>query len=168
MILTVHPNRHAEWNGRAMKCAVGRSGFSTIKREGDGATPIGVFPLREVFFRADRLAEPKTALPCRSLTELDGWCDDPADPQYNRLITRPYAASHECMMRDDALYDLVVVLGYNDDPVVTGLGSAIFLHVAGPAYAATEGCVALALADLRQIVAEMRPDDKIDIRPEYA
>ncbi|MDA0651652.1 MAG: L,D-transpeptidase family protein [Proteobacteria bacterium] len=165
MNLTIHPDGRAVWNNRVMRCAVGRSGLSTNKREGDGGTPVGDFPVREVFYRADRLARPPTKLPCRPLQDADGWCDDPADPRYNRPVTLPCAASHEEMMRRDGLYDLVVVLGYNDDPIVAGLGSAIFLHVAAPDFAATEGCVALALADLQEVVAALRPGDRIAIRP---
>ena len=165
MILTIYPDRRAEWKGRMMRCAVGRSGFSANKREGDGATPVGCFPMREIFFRADRIAEPKTELPCRPLTKFDGWCDDPADPLYNRPVTLPYAASHEEMMRLDGLYDLVIVLGYNDDPPISGMGSAIFLHVAAPDFTPTEGCIALSLADLREVAAGVRQGDEIDILP---
>ena len=133
------------------------------KREGDGATPVGDFPVREVFYRADRLARPPTNLPCRPLAKADGWCDDPADSHYNRRITLPYAASHEEMMRHDGLYDLVVVLGYNDEPVTAGLGSAIFLHVATPDFAPTEGCVALALPNLLAVIAGFQAGDRIKI-----
>jgi len=165
MNLVIHPDLRAEWDGRFMRCAVGRSGFSANKREGDGATPIGDFPARQVFYRADRLPRPATSLPCRPLVEAVGWCDDPADPRYNRLVLLPYTARHEEMMRPDGLYDLVVVLGYNDDPVIAGLGSAIFLHVASAEFAPTEGCVALALPDLQAVVAEMKPGDGIRILP---
>lgn len=165
MILIIHPDQRAEWRDRMMRCAIGRSGLAVNKREGDGTTPVGDFPVREVFYRADRVAKPKTKLPCRALLSTDGWCDDPADPRYNCPVTLPYAASHENMMRDDGLYDLVVVLGYNDDPVTAGLGSAIFLHVAAPGYSPTEGCVALALFDLQEVVAGLQPGDKIRILP---
>lgn len=165
MDLIIYPDRRAEWNGRLMRCAIGRTGFLLDKREGDGATPIGVYPVREVFFRADRVAIPSTALPCRPLVEGDGWCDDPTDAQYNKHITLPYAASHEVLMRADNLYDLVVVLGYNDDPVIVGKGSAIFLHVASPDYDPTEGCVALGLTDIQSIVTELQPGDRICILP---
>lgn len=165
MNLVIHPDRRAEWNNRMMRCAIGRSGFSAGKREGDGATPIGSFPVRQVFYRADRVATPSTNLPCRPLVEIDGWCNDPADPRYNCRVTLPYAASHEEMTRKDELYDLVVVLGYNDYPVIAGLGSAIFLHVAAPDFAPTEGCVALALSDLQAVVADFQLGDQIKIIP---
>lgn len=165
MSLTIHPDLYAEWNGRMLRCAVGHSGFSANKREGDGTTPIGNFPVRDVLFRADRIAKPATKLSCRSLSEADGWCNDPADPHYNHLVTLPYAASHETMMRPDELYDLVVVLGYNDNPVIAGLGSAIFLHVAAPDFVPTEGCIALTLVNLQAIVAEFGTGDTVKILP---
>jgi L,D-peptidoglycan transpeptidase YkuD (ErfK/YbiS/YcfS/YnhG family) len=93
----------------------------------------------------------------------DGWCDDPQDPAYNCAVRIPYPASAERMWRDDELYDLVVVLGYNDAPVVAGAGSAIFLHVARPDYAPTEGCIGLALADLVELLAIVAPGDVVQV-----
>lgn len=138
-----------------MRCAIGRSGMiaSAHKREGDGASPVGVWPLRRVYFRADRLSAPRTGLPVQALSPDDGWCDSPDDPHYNRPVRHPYGASAERLWRDDAVYDVIVVLGHNDDPVVPGGGSAIFLHVAHADYRPTEGCIALALPDLLQVLA---------------
>lgn len=143
-----------EWRGRRWRCVLGKGGVRADKREGDGATPVGCFPLRRVFYRPDRLAPPVTALPVAALSPHDGWCDDPAHPDYNRHVRLPHPARHEAMWRDDGLYDVVVVLGYNDDPPIPGLGSAIFMHVARPDGQGTEGCVALPLADLLEIVKD--------------
>jgi L,D-peptidoglycan transpeptidase YkuD (ErfK/YbiS/YcfS/YnhG family) len=159
MNLIAHAGGYAEWNGRRMRCALGRTGITADKREGDGATPAGTFPFRQVLFRADRIAPPATILPSRPLVESDGWCDDPAHPLYNRPVTLPFTAGHETLMRADALYDVIVVLGHNDAPVVPGRGSAIFLHVAAPDFAPTEGCLALARDDLLAVLAECRPGD---------
>ena len=132
MEITVLPSGHLTWNGQRVRCALGRGGIRADKREGDGATPAGVFPLRRVFYRADRLSAPQTSLPVQALDPADGWCDEAADPAYNRLIKKPFDASHEKLWRDDSVYDVIVELGYNDDAPVAGLGSAIFLHVAKP------------------------------------
>ena len=137
----------------AWRCAIGRGGIRAGKQEGDGATPVGVLPLRRVFYRADRVAAPACRLPVEPLSPADGWCDDPADAAYNRRVTLPHPARHEHLWRDDGLYDLVGVLGWNDAPVVRGRGSAIFLHLARPDLAPTEGCVALAGRDLRAALA---------------
>ena len=165
MNLKVHPDLRAEWNNKTMQCAVGRAGFTLNKREGDGATPIGIYPVREAFYRADRIPGPMTKLKCRPLSNADGWCDDDSDALYNQHVSLPYKAGHEKMMRQDGLYDLVVVIGYNDDPVVVGLGSAIFLHVAAPDFSPTEGCVSLARDDLVTLVGELQPGDGIEILP---
>lgn len=92
-----------------------------------------------------------------------GWCDDPASPAYNRLVRLPFAKSHETMWRDDHLYDLLVELAFNDAPPVPGKGSAIFLHVAAPGYAPTQGCIALKLSDLRRVVATLHPGSTIKV-----
>ncbi len=139
--------------GVTYRAALGRGGVRADKQEGDGATPAAQLPLRRVFYRADRIAKPRTPLPVEPLARSDGWCDDVSDRAYNTHITRPFAARHEMLWRDDPLYDVCVVLGWNDAPVVRGRGSAIFLHLARPDYAPTEGCVALALRDLLQLLA---------------
>jgi len=130
------------------RCALGRGGVAKKSGEGDGITPLGRFPLRRVFYRPDRLEKPATGLDVMALEEHHGWCDDPLDAAYNTLIMRPFAARHETLWRDDALYDIIIETGYNDAPVIPGKGSAIFIHIAKPDYAPTEGCVALKKADL--------------------
>jgi L,D-peptidoglycan transpeptidase YkuD (ErfK/YbiS/YcfS/YnhG family) len=133
-------------------CAICKGGSTREKREGDGATPIGCWPMRRVLFRPDRVAAPVTVLPASPLSPEDGWCDDPGDTRYNQPVRLPYAGRHERLWREDGLYDILVVLGHNDSPPVAGHGSAIFLHVAGPGYAPTEGCVALAIPDLLTVL----------------
>jgi L,D-peptidoglycan transpeptidase YkuD (ErfK/YbiS/YcfS/YnhG family) len=126
-------------------------------------TPAGRYPLRRVLYRADRLPTPTSALPVAALAPDDGWCDDPADAAYNRPVKLPYGGRHERLWRDDGLYDVIVVIGHNDDPVVPGRGSAVFLHVAGPGYPPTDGCVALALRDLLELLAAVSRDDHLVI-----
>lgn len=157
--ITVRSDGWLRADGRRWRCALGRSGVRQDKREGDGATPVGRFPLRRLLYRRDRLATPPaTTLPCTVIARDDGWCDEPADPAYNGPVRLPCTASHEILWREDGLYDVVVVVGHNDDPPVPGLGSAIFLHVARPDYGPTEGCVALALDDLLDLLRVCGPD----------
>jgi L,D-peptidoglycan transpeptidase YkuD (ErfK/YbiS/YcfS/YnhG family) len=144
---------HFRWAGRDFRCALGRAGASAPKREGDGATPLGLLPLRRVLYRADRGPPPRAAVPVEPLAPSDGWCDDPADAAYNRPVTLPFTAGHEQLWRADEVYDIIGVLGWNDAPVRRGLGSAIFLHLARPNFAPTEGCIALSLPDLRTVLA---------------
>ena len=154
-----------DWGKGARLCAIGRAGIGVKRAEGDGMTPLGIHPVRRVLYRADRIAAPATKLSLAALAPDDGWCDAPGDGAYNTKIKRPYPASHEALWREDALYDLLVVLGFNDDPVVPGKGSAIFLHVARPDYGPTEGCIALALGDLSALVAALQPGDTVTITP---
>ena len=163
MDIAVYPDNRLVIGALEMRCALGAAGVTRAKREGDKATPAGRFPLRRVLYRPDRTAPPGTALPVAAMKPEDGWCDAPGDPRYNAPVTLPYAASHERLWREDGVYDIVVVLGYNDDPPVAGKGSAIFMHVARPGYAPTEGCVALALPDLKAVLARCGPGDCIDI-----
>ena len=135
------------------RAALGRGGVRGDKREGDGATPVGVLPLRNVLFRPDRGAAPPCVVPVRAMAADDGWCDDPVNPAYNQAVRLPFPASAEALWRDDTIYDIIGVLGWNDSPVVPGRGSAIFLHVARPDYPPTDGCVALAPDHLRRVLA---------------
>ncbi len=151
-----------DWGAGKRPCAVGRGGIGVKGGEGDGITPVGRFAIRRVLYRADRVSL-RTALPASAIAEDDGWCDAPNDPAYNTPVKLPCAASHERLWREDRLYDVVVVLGFNDDPVIAGKGSAIFLHVARPDYGPTEGCVALALPDLSELLAKLSPGDAIRI-----
>ncbi|MFV3074000.1 L,D-transpeptidase family protein [Niveispirillum fermenti] len=154
---------HLSWNGGQARCALGRGGIRQDKREGDGATPVGAFALRRVLYRADRQARPRTGLPVSTIGPDDGWCDDPAHPDYNRPVTLPFAASHERMWMERGVYDIVVVLGHNDDPPVPGLGSAVFLHLTGPDYGPTAGCVAVQPDDMLALLTAAGPGDRIVI-----
>ena len=70
-------------------------------------------------------------------------------------MTLPHPARHERLWRDDAVYDVIVELGYNDDPPVAGRGSAIFFHCAREGLAPTAGCVALRQADMRRLLPRL-------------
>jgi L,D-peptidoglycan transpeptidase YkuD (ErfK/YbiS/YcfS/YnhG family) len=163
MDLIVEAGGRARWGGRAMRCALGRGGIAAAKREGDGATPAGRHVFRQAFYRPDREAAPATRLPVAPLGPTDGWCDDPGHADYNRKVALPHRARCESLWRADGVYDLIVALGYNDDPVVPGAGSAIFLHLARPDFSPTEGCVALARDDLLAVLAEAAPGDGVRV-----
>jgi len=144
--------------GLRVRCALGRSGIRRDKHEGDGATPSGRHRLVAVLYRPDRLDAPRTPLPVLPIARNSGWCDDPHDRRYNRLVRLPCAAGHEDLWRSDRLYDLVVVLDYNLATPKLGKGSAIFLHVAAPGLTPTAGCVAIELPILRRLLALSGPD----------
>jgi L,D-peptidoglycan transpeptidase YkuD (ErfK/YbiS/YcfS/YnhG family) len=146
-------------------CALGRSGMipADAKREGDGASPMGTYAFRQVYYRPDKVSAPMSGVPVAMLKPDYGWCDDAESAHYNKLVRLPFGPSHEKMWRDDDVYDVVVVIGHNDTPVVKGLGSAIFLHVAREGFTPTEGCVALTLPDLTRFLRQVGPDDMIKI-----
>ena len=136
----------------AFTCNIGPAGITYSKSEGDGATPAGRWPMRYVMYRADRVVRPITGLPVEKILPESGWCDDPASRDYNRPVQLPCAHSHEKLWRDDHVYDLIVVLGHNDNPAIPGKGSAVFMHLSRPDGSATQGCIALAQAHLRQVL----------------
>ena len=148
-----------------VRCALGRSGRRVVKREGDGATPVGTWRFIGVFYRADRVARPRTTLPIQALKPDDGWCDAVGDRNYNRHVRQPYAASAERMWRSDHLYDLVIVIGHNRHCRVQGLGSAVFLHLCRPGYQPTEGCIALTQHDLRRLLSAIGHNTRLRIEP---
>jgi L,D-peptidoglycan transpeptidase YkuD (ErfK/YbiS/YcfS/YnhG family) len=146
-----------------LPCALGRTGRTFSKREGDGGTPSGCWRPLIVLYRADRVARPRTGLPVRPIRPSDGWCDAPGDGNYNRVVRHPYPASAERLWRQDALYDLIVVLDHNQRPRIQGAGSAIFMHVARTGYQPTEGCVALSHRHLLHVLARMSDRTRLRI-----
>lgn len=144
-------------------CALGRSSITHAKREGDGASPVGRFRLLQGFYRADRGSRPRSGLRLTPIRPQDGWCDDPGDRSYNRPVRLPYPARHEAMWRDDGLYDVVLDLDWNRGPIRKGRGSAIFLHLAKPGFAPTEGCVAVEPRMMARLLAQIGPRTRLEI-----
>jgi len=146
-------------------CALGRAGVVDAgqKKEGDGKTPTGIYPFRQVFYRPDKMPAPVCVLETVAISAEFGWCDDPSSAHYNKLVRLPFGASHEKMWRGDTLYDLVLVIGHNDDPPVPGLGSAIFVHIAKDGFEPTEGCVALTEPALLTLLRAVKPGDRLKI-----
>lgn len=154
-------------------CALGKDGITRSKVEGDHKTPDGQFPLRTVFYRYDKLSKPiYSKVPMMALLEEDGWCDDPRDRAYNQPVMLPYHASAERLWREDDVYDVIVVLGHNDNPVEKGKGSAIFLHVAREVqqgtgeqtFEGTEGCIALKKQDLLEILPILSSETTLTVQ----
>jgi L,D-peptidoglycan transpeptidase YkuD (ErfK/YbiS/YcfS/YnhG family) len=133
-------------------CSFGRSGRKHMKREGDGATPVGRWQLRRLFYRADKMMPPRSGLQARLIRDFDGWCETVGDRNYNRLVRIPYATSHEFMKRQDDLYDIVAELSHNERPRVQGHGSAVFFHLRQPDGGPTAGCIALSKRDMKIVL----------------
>jgi len=140
------------------RAALGRSGRTSRKREGDGATPIAAMRLLYGFFRKDRVAgRLGTTLAMMPTDAAMLWCDAPADANYNRPVRRPFAPSHETMMRKDELYDICLVMDWNISSRGRNRGSAIFFHCAKPGYPPTQGCVAISIGDMRRLLPLIGP-----------
>ncbi|MBN9565927.1 MAG: L,D-transpeptidase family protein [Alphaproteobacteria bacterium] len=144
---------------------IGKNGLALNKQEGDYKTPVGTFPLRRVFYNLERVQLPSIQLATHAITRDDGWCDDPASPDYNRLIKLPYSFSHEILFRTNDVYDVFIEVGYNDDPIIPGKGSAIFIHSKSPS-GYTAGCIALDKKDLSLILPLLSKDSEITIDEE--
>lgn len=134
-------------------CLLGRTGRTHLKREGDGATPVGVWQLGMIYFRPDRQQRPGTALPVRASRPVDAWCEDPRDARYNRKITLAPGEGNETFWRNDEAYDVVIPTSHNTRPRVKGAGSAIFFHLTRKGSKVTAGCVAVSGQDMRKILA---------------
>lgn len=144
--------------------ALGRAGIVANKREGDGGTPRGRFRLKRLWWRADRITRPRTALPLRPIGPLDAWSEDPADRRYNRPVRRRPSEPGDRLMREDALYDLILEIDHNDRPRIAGRGSAVFIHVARENFGPTAGCIALRRNDLLRLIEWLSPRTWIHIR----
>jgi len=172
-MIEVYADGTLTYAGRSYVCALGRAGIiaRAEKREGDGATPDGTYPIRSVWYRPDRIQLPKLNFPIHEITRTDGWCDDPLHPDYNRHVKLPFPASHENLWRpenEDHRYDILVVLGHNDDPVIPNRGSCIFWHVAEENYAPTAGCVAMSAQDLLVLLPQLSAQTKIYINVPFS
>lgn len=157
--------RRLSFAGADMDCLIGRGGAvpAGTKEEGDGATPLGRWPLLTVLLRPDRTAPPpRLALPWRWLHPQDGWSDAPEDPEYNRPVRHPHRHSAERLWREDGLYDVIVTTAHNTPPA-PGAGSAIFLHCRA-AKDHTAGCIAVDKPLLLDMLGRLKPGAALDIR----
>lgn len=158
-----------KFGSKAYPCALGKEGVTLQKKEGDYKSPAGKFVIRNIYYRYDKLCQPLySQVPLMAILKEDGWCDDPDDKAYNRPVNLPHHASAEQFWRDDDLYDVIVVLGYNDTPAVAGKGSAIFMHISKNLndrnYLGTEGCVALNKSDLLEILPMLTSNMVLEIK----
>ena len=151
------------FRGRRYPCSIGRGGLTLAKREGDGATPVGVMRITGLLYRPDRMALP--AAWADPIGPRDLWSDDPARSDYNQSVRAPYPGSHEVLRRADPLYDLVLVTDWNRPDAIPGRGSCIFIHQWRRPGFPTAGCVALGRDHLRRIAAAILPGARLVVRP---
>ncbi len=152
------------WQDKSIPCLIGARGVAHDKCEGDEKTPLGIMPIRRLWYRPDRVTLPPVLIPSRPITPQSGWCDDAQADMYNKPITLPVMVSYERLYRDDPLYDIFLELGYNDAPPIAGKGSAIFLHLTKPAMTSTKGCIAIDSAAMHAVLPQIRPGDRVEVR----
>ncbi|AJY47856.1 ErfK/YbiS/YcfS/YnhG family protein [Martelella endophytica] len=143
------------------RAAIGRSGLTARKREGDGRTPIATMKLLGGYHAG---TVPASALRLVRTRADTGWCDQPASPAYNRPVRLPFRASHERLMRDDGIYDLVIVIDWNITSRSRNRGSAVFFHLARPDFSGTAGCIAIAPAAMRVLLPHLRTGVRLVVR----
>ena len=144
--------------GNPISSDIGKKGIVKNKNEGDGATPVGVFQLLEVYYRPDRVSKPKTLLPVAQIEPNMGWCDDPSHQLYNQLIRKPFTARHEDLWLERHVYNIVVITSHNQNPIQPHKGSAVFIHLRGEK-GYTEGCLALGKEDLLNVLEQYEEGD---------
>ena len=145
------------------KCAIGKRGIGDKRKEGDLITPKGNYKIKYILYRKDRIKKIKSKLKKIIIRKNMGWCDDPHSKQYNKLVKLPYSYSHEKLYKKQNIYDVILVLNYNMNPIIKNKGSAIFIHVAMRNYKKTEGCVALKKKDLLKIIKKLKNNTKVKI-----
>lgn len=170
LIVRRAPGRHRhlgllQAGQRVFPCLLGESGITVIKREGDRATPAGRLRILGGYFRRDRMMRLATTMVMHDAATDDGWCDDPAAPQYNRPVRLPFNMSHEFMRREDRLYDICLVLDWNFRPRIRGRGSAIFLHQTSADGKPTLGCIAVEPNLMRKLLKRLRRDAVVRVLP---
>jgi len=162
-MIIVKESGHLTFKNLKFRCALGKAGIGKKIREGDSITPRGIFKLVKVFYRADKIKNLKTPLKKIRIKKNMGWCDDHKSKFYNKLIRLPINFGCEKLYRSDRLYDLVVVLNYNLNPIIKNKGSAIFIHVAKKTFKKTEGCIALNKENLINLLSVIKKNTKIKI-----
>ena len=152
------------YKGYKLKCSIGKSGISKSKKEGDFATPKGIFKLGLLYYRKDRIKSLKSKIKKKIIKKNMGWCDDINSKKYNKQISFPFKYSAEKLYRKDNIYDIFININYNQLPIVRGKGSAIFLHLSDTKYKPTNGCVGIQKKDFLKILPLIEKKTKILIR----
>jgi L,D-peptidoglycan transpeptidase YkuD (ErfK/YbiS/YcfS/YnhG family) len=162
-MIIVKKSGYLKYKNLKFRCALGKAGVKKKTMEGDNITPKGTFKIIKIYYRSDKIKKIETLIKKNKIKKNMGWCDDPNSRFYNKLINLPTKYSHEKLYRNDGLYDLIVVLSYNTNPIIKNKGSAIFMHIAKNSYKKTKGCIALKKEHLIKIISKIKKNTKIKI-----
>ena len=144
-------NKSLIYNNYKVKCALGKRGIGTKKKEGDLITPRGSYKIKGILYRRDKIKNLKTKFRKKTIEKNMGWCDDPNSKKYNQLIKLPSKYNFEKLYRNDDMYDIIFVLNFNTNPIIKNKGSAIFIHIAKRNFSPTKGCVAIKKNDIKKL-----------------
>ena len=156
-------NKFLYFDKYRIKCAIGKRGITSNKREGDGKTPRGKFKLKSIFYRKDRIKKVKSPLKKIIIKKNMGWCDDSNSKYYNKRIKFPFKLSAEKLWLKENIYDLIIVINYNLRPIIKNKGSAIFLHIAKRNYKPTKGCIAINKKNMTLLISKINNYTKMII-----
>ena len=162
-MIIVKKTGYLNYKNFKFRCALGKNGIRKKIKEGDGITPKGIYKIKTVYYRQDRIKKLSTSINSKKIKKNMGWCDDPKSANYNQLINLPNNYNSEKLYRNDNIYDLIVVLDYNMNPTIKNKGSAIFIHITKKNYTPTKGCIALSKIDLLGILNKINKKTKIKI-----
>ena len=162
-MIIVKKSGYLKYKNLKFRCALGKAGIKKKEREGDNVTPKGTFKITKIYYRHDKIKNIKTFIKKIKIKKNMGWCDDSTSSFYNRQIELPSQLSHERLYRNDNLYDLILILNYNTNPIIKNKGSAIFIHITNKYYKKTKGCIALKKEDLIQLISKIKKNTKIRI-----
>jgi hypothetical protein len=162
-MIIVKKSGYLEFKKLKLRCSLGKAGIKKKIKEGDNITPRGVFKIIKVYYRADKIDKIETQIKKIKIKKKIGWCDDPRSISYNKQIKLPNKFSHEKLYRNDNIYDLILVLNYNMNPIIKNKGSAIFIHVAKNNYQPTHGCIGLKKKHLLTILKKIKKNTKVKI-----
>jgi L,D-peptidoglycan transpeptidase YkuD (ErfK/YbiS/YcfS/YnhG family) len=162
-MIIINKSSYLKYKNFRFRCALGKAGIGKKKKEGDNITPKGLYKIVKIYYRKDRIKKVSSEFKLIKITKNIGWCDDPNSEKYNQIINLPTKYSYEKLYRKDNVYDLILVLNYNMDPVIKKKGSAIFIHVAKKNYQSTQGCIALKKNNLIKLISKINKNIKIKI-----
>jgi L,D-peptidoglycan transpeptidase YkuD (ErfK/YbiS/YcfS/YnhG family) len=162
-MIIIKETGYLQYKNLKFRCALGKAGIKKKEKEGDNVTPKGIFKITSMYYRPDRIKNIITAIKKIKIKKNMGWCDDPDSHFYNQQISLPTKFNHEKLYRNDNLYDLVLVLNYNTNPIIKNKGSAIFIHIAKKNYKKTKGCIALKKKHLIELISKIKKNTQIKI-----
>ena len=162
-MIIVKKSGYLQYKNLKFRCALGKAGIKKKEKEGDNVTPKGIFKITSMYYRPDKIKNIITAVKKIKIKKNIGWCDDPNSHFYNQQISLPNKFGHEKLYRNDSLYDLILVLNYNVNPIIKNKGSAIFIHIAKKNYKKTKGCIALKKKHLIELISKIKKNTKIKI-----